>query len=437
MRETGGQRRGWGRKALIASPPVPASASVPATVEQSRSRSLLGWLFPKRPVEQNGVQPVRPVSSTAGVVVTVNNALEQSGVWACSRLLAETTGTIPLILYEVMPDGSKRKAIEHPLYAMLHDAPSYDFTAVEFWEGVVLSLCLPGNAVARKEFMGDRLVALTPMDASPGRMRVWRDDQGARRYGFRGASGEVVYGEDEIFHVRGFGGTGDLGLSPVGFARQSIGAALAADRLAAESLAQGLQTQGFFAIDQTLNPDQREQIHTVVNDTMAAARGGGYGVLEAGLTWIPVSMSYDDAQFIQTRGFQLEDVCRWYRVPPWMVGHYGAGQVKIGQGWEQEMTAFLTFSLRPYLVRIEQAITRSLLRVVDRGRYKAEFAVDALLRGDSAARAAFYEIMVRNGLMTRNEARRLENLPPLPGGDSLMVQAQNVPLDAAPTGGGA
>ena len=425
------------RKALLPSPPVPAAAANPSTVERLRASSLLGWMFPKRPVEQNGIQPVRPVGSTSGVVVTVNNALEQSGVWACARLLAETIGTIPLVLYEVMPDGSKQRAVTHPLYAMLHDAPSYDFTAVEFWEGVVLSLCLPGNAVARKEFLGDRLVALTPMDASAGRMMVYRDDAGARVYVFNGASGRLTYTEDQIFHVRGFGGAGDLGLSPVGFARQSIGAALAADRLAAESLSQGLHTQGFFAIDQTLTPPQREQMQEVLNETMAAARSGGYGVLEAGVKWVPVSMSYDDAQFIQTRAFQLEDVCRWYRVPPWMVGHYGASAVKIGQGWEQEMTAFLTFSLRPYLVRIEQAVSRSLLTPAERGRYKAEFAVDALLRGDSAARAAFYEIMVRNGLMTRNEARRLENLPPLPGGDSLMVQAQNVPLDAALNGGGA
>jgi len=368
--------------------------------------------------------------TVAGASVTTDAALGLSTVWACVRLLAETIATLPMMLYRTDARGGRTVAADHPLYALLHDAPSADFTAVEFWEGVVLSLCLPGNAYARKEYVGNRLVALTPLAAD--RMTVERTEGGARRYRYADAGRVRVYGEDEVFHVRGFGGAGDMGLSPIAYARQSLGAAMAAEEHAQAVFANGAQPTGVLTIDQVLDANQREQVREGIVAPMAgSANAGGIFVLEAGMKFQAISMTPEDTQFLQTRAFQVEEICRWFRVPPFMVGHTEKS-TSWGTGIEQQMLGFLTFGLRPYLSRIEQSVRRSLIAPGERGSLVAEFKVEGLLRADSAARARFYAIMVQNGMMTRNEVRRLENLEPLPGGDALTVQAQNVPLGEAP-----
>ena len=145
----------------------------------------------------------------------------------------------------------------------------------------------------------------------------------------------------------------------------------------------------------------------------------------------PLSMTPQDAQMLETRSFQIEEICRWFRVPPFMIGHTQKS-TSWGTGLEQQQIGFLTFALEPYLERIEQAIRRSLIAPEERRTIFAEFKVEKLLRADSAARAAFYATMVTNGIMSRNEARGLENLPFMPGADELTAQAQNVPVGSRP-----
>lgn len=378
-------------------------------------------------LSQDGIQINRPSGSAAGKVVTPNSALEVAAFWACVRLLSETVGTLPLLLFQTDKAGERKLATEHPLYTILHTSPSADFSAVEFWEGVTLGLCLTGNSYARKEMMGDRLVALTPLRSD--RMQVKRSRAGAREYHYAEEwSGTKVYNEQEIFHVRGFGGTGDVGLSPVAFARQSLGSAMAADEFAGAIFANGARPTGVLTVDQVLNESQRAQVRdNIVAPYIGADNAGGLMVLEGGMKFQPITMTLEDAQFLQTRGFNVEEVCRWLRVPPAMIGHTEKTN-SLGTGLEQQLIAFLTFSLRPYLTRIEQAISRSLIAPVDRLTLKPEFLAEGLLRTDSAARAAFYAVMVDHGIMTRAEVRRKENLPWMPGCDVLTVQSQNVPL---------
>lgn len=371
-------------------------------------------------------QQALPTSSAAGKSVTVDSALQLATVWACVRLLSETVATLPFMLYRTAEDGGRTVAGNDPIYRLIHDAPSADYTAVEFWEGVALSLCLWGNAYAKKEMIGSRLVALTPLRCDL--MRVCRDRSGAREYRYSDPAGLRVYREDEIFHVRGFGGAGDVGLSPISFARQSLGTAMAADELAGTIFANGTRPSGVLTTDKILNPGQRERLlSNIVEPFVGSENAGGVMVLEAGLKFQAVTMTPEDSQFLQTRGFHVEEICRWFRVPPFMVGHTEK-TTSWGSGLEQQLIAFLTFSLKPYLARIEQAVSRSLIPAAQRSVLKPEFNVEGLLRTDSAARASFYAIMVQNGIMTRNEVRRLENRPPLPGGDELTVQSQNVPL---------
>ena len=399
------------------------------SVAPSRLKAIWQAAFGRRAV-QDGIEPVPPMISASGNTVTPGAALEVAAVWSCVRLLSETIATMPLMLYRTDRAGTRNLATDHGLYALLHDAPSYDFTAVEFWEGVALGLCLRGNAYARKEMIGNRLVALTPLRSDL--MVVDRNQAGERVYRYSDPKGQKVYREAEIFHVRGFGGAGDIGLSVVEFARQSIGQALAGDSFAGSLFRNGVRPSTILTVDQTLTPEQRQQVReNIVEPFMGADQAGGVMVLEAGFTMQPMTMTMLDAQFIENRGFTVEEICRWFRVPPWMIGHT-SGSSNWGTGLEQQLLAFLTFSLRPYLARIEQAISRSLLSPVDRLTLKPEFKVEGLLRTDSAARAGFYTVMVQNGVMTRNEVRRLENLPPLPGGDELTVQSQNVPLGQQP-----
>ena len=404
------------------------------TAAAAPSRFKAMWrLLTGRETGMTPVIPTETASSNAGQTVGPNNALELAAVWSCVRLLSETGATLPLMLYETAPSGDRRVARENSLFTLLHDAPHYDFTAVEFWEGVMMSLVLWGNAYALKDRMGKRLVSLTPLRCD--QMAVKRNRDGSRRYEYSAPTGLRVYTEDEIFHVRGFGGAGDVGLSTLSFARHSMGSAMAADGFASAMFANGVRPSGVLMVDKVLTPEQREQLQkNIVAPFVGSDKAGGVMVFEAGMKFQPVTMTPEDAQFLQTRSFQVEEICRWFRVPPFMIGHTEK-TTSWGTGLEQQLIGFLTFALRPYLVRIAQAISRSLIEPGQRAGLKAEFVVEGLLRADSQSRANFYEIMVRNGLMTRNEVRRIENMPAMPGGDTLTVQAQNVSLDGRQQGG--
>jgi HK97 family phage portal protein len=206
---------------------------------------------------------------------------------------------------------------------------------------------------------------------------------------------------------------------------------MAADEFAGAMFANGMRPNAILTVDQVLKETQRKQVQeNIVAPYLGSENAGGVMVLEAGMKFQAVTMTPEDSQFLETRAFHVEELCRWFRVPPFMVGHTEK-TTSWGSGLEQQLIGFLTFSLRPYLSRIEQAVSRALIPAPQRQSLKPEFKVEGLLRTDSAARAQFYSVMVTNGIMTRNEVRRLENLPPLDGGDDLTVQSQNVPLSEA------
>lgn len=376
-------------------------------------------------------QNAYPAMTASGKSVNTGTALNVAAVWACVRLISETVATLPLVLYRRKEDGSKEPATDDDLYRILHDAPSFDFTAVEFWEGVTLGLSLTGNSYSRKIMSGDRLVSMTPLAADL--MCVERDNAMRRRYRYKDPRGsEKVYSEDEIFHVRGFGPSGDIGLSVVQFARQSIGNSLAADEQAGQQFKNGFRASHVLSTPGVLEEEQRKQLkENVIAPFVGSEAAGGVLVLEADMKMQQLSLSMEDAQFIESRGFNVEEICRWFRVPPFMIGH-SEKSTSWGTGIEQQMIAFLQFALRPYLSRIEKSISRSLIPAEKRKTMFAEFKVEGLLRADSQARATFYSQMVTNGIYTRNEVRALENMPPMKGGDELTAQAQNVPLGTPP-----
>lgn len=366
----------------------------------------------------------------SGKSVTIDTAMQVATIWSCIRLIAEVTATLPLQVFEKRPDGSRVAADGHGLYGLVHEQPNADQTAAEFWEGMLVWLCLQGNAYAVKSYAGTgaarRLVALSP-PLRADQMRVYRDADGVRRYDYSDPTWKFRgWTEDQLFHLRGFGPGGDLGLSPIGYARQTIGSAISADETAAKVFANGLRSAGFLKLAQVLDDEQRAQLAAIMARFMAS---GELMILEGGMDYSPLTMNPDDAQLLASRAWSVEEMCRWFRVPPVLIGHSAAGQTMWGTGIEQILIGFLTLGLNPYLRKVESAIRRALLAPADRRRYYAEFNVDGLLRGDSKARAAFLSTMTQNGLLTRNEGRALDNRPPLPGGDQLTVQSALLPLD--------
>lgn len=376
--------------------------------------------------------------SDSGESVSVDSALQLATVWACVRLISETVATLPLFLYRKGPRDSREIAVNEPLYAILHDSPHADFTAVEFWEGVVASLCLWGNAYAEKQMIGGRLVGLDPLRCDL--VEVVRERNGARRYRYHDPNGRRELSEDQVFHVRGFGNGGDVGLSPISFARHSLGTAKAADRTSAKMFANGIRPTGVLEMDQVLKPEQRQAVKDNIVAPMAGSQNaGGVFVLEAGMKFHAVTINPHDAEMLASRGFHVEEICRWFRVPPVMVGH-GEKQTSWGTGVEQQMIGFLTFALRPYLTRIEQAIRRSLIPPEQRSTLYAEFAVEGLLRADSKSRAEFYSKALGSGgspaWMTVDEVRGLENWPAMGGDAAVLPKPTNVaqPVPALPQG---
>lgn len=358
---------------------------------------------------------------------SVDRVLSLSTAWACIRLLSETAGTLPLPLYRRIGQGKRETADTHALYSILHDSPNSWQTAAEFWEGQVANLCGWGNGFSEKKFVGTRLVALEPLRPDTA---VRRDADGALKYVVNDRGKNEVMPADKVLHLRGFGIGGDKGLSPIRHGWMTFRGALAAEDAALQFMEGGLQIAGFAKEGQNgkSTAEQRKELMDLFAEFMGSRASGKVMPLPSGWEYQPLTMDPEDAQLIETRGFGVEQVCRIFRVPPFMVGHT-QNSTSWGTGLEQQQIAFLTFAMRPYLVRIEQSIKKQLLLPAERGNFYAEFVIEGLMRADSTGRAALYTSAGQNGWMTRNEMRLRENLPPVDGGDTLTVQSNLVPID--------
>lgn len=366
--------------------------------------------------------------STSGKRVDARNALTLSTVWACTRLVAGTISSLPLMVYVDGPNDTRKVAKAHPLYGLLHNSPNADQSALDFWQFICVSLELWGDAFARIERgVSGKIVALSPI--RPELVKSRRMPDGTIRYRYSDGGESFDIGQDEMFHVRGFGGAALGGMSTLSFGRQSFGLALATEEASAQVYKNGLRPSGVLTTkdNQTLKKDQREDVYEHVVGRFGGDNNGKPLVLEAGLGWQSIATTPVDAEMIASRQFSVEDCCRWFGVPPHMIGHT-SNSTSWGTGLEQQTLGFLIFTLRERLKRIEQAIMKQLLTAAERLTVTVEFNFEGLLRADSAARASFYSQMVQNGIMTRNEVRRLENLPPKDGGDDLTVQSNMIPV---------
>lgn len=326
-------------------------------------------------------------------------------------------------------DGSGNRSIakDHPLYRILHDSANYDQTAVDFWEFISASLELHGNGFAKIERSGSRIVALRPIN--PDAVSVRRTSAGPLEYRWSQDGRSFVETDANVFHIRGFGGDPLGGKSTLQFGRNSFGLAQAIDRSAASTFLNGLRPQFQIVFDKFLTKEQRIIAENeLIEKYLGAVNSGKPYLAEGGAKLESLNLKPEDAQMLQSRSFSVEEICRFFGVPPFMIGHNEKAS-GYPSSLEQQVLMFQKFSLRRRLSRIEQAANMQLLTAEDRTRgVSVEFNIEGLLRGDSGGRARFYQQMTQIGAMTINEVRSLENLPPVDGGDVPRMQMQNVPI---------
>lgn len=361
----------------------------------------------------------------AGVKVSTGSAMQVSAVWACVRLISETIATLPLTLYEKTSAG-KIPASRHPLHFVIHDQPNRDSTAAVFWEAMVAAMLLRGVGRAEKLMSAGQVIGLAFLN--PDRTTKARDSRGNLEYRYTDKSGrQRVIPRSRIWEVPGFTMDGECGVSVIQYGAKVFGNAIAADEAASKTFTNGMLQTVYYKVAAFLKKDQRDEFR---RNVMGTIERGETPLLEGGTEAGTLGINPADAQLLQSRGFSVQEVCRWFRVPPWMVGHTETS-TSWGTGIESQMIGFLTFTLAPWLRRIEQAIRKDLLTPAEGQRFYAKFAVEGLLRADSAARASFYSVMVNNGIMTRDEVRELEDREPMGGNAAVLtVQSAMVPLDA-------
>lgn len=351
--------------------------------------------------------------------VTPATAEGISAVYACVSAISETIGSLPLAVYR-KTDAGREKAPDHALYRVLHDQPNDRQSALEFREQMTAHMLLRGNAYARIVRGGDGQVRqLIPLH--PDRVRVLELENGRIGFEVTDSAGKVQrLTQDEVFHLRHRSDDGVVGVSPITRAKGVLELADAEARHGLDTFTNGSKLLGVLKAPGRLNSTQR----MAIKEAWSTYKAGGTPVLDEGLDYAPVSMTLEDAEWIEARKFSVIEVARLFRVPPVIIQSMESANYSNSVELARQ---FVTLCLRRHLVAWEQAIHRQLLTEAGRRTYFVEHGVEGLLRGDSTTRASFYQSAIQNGWMEVNEVRRLENLPPL----ERKFQAMQPPRGAA------
>ena len=375
--------------------------------------------------------------STAGKAVNERSAMQMTAVYACVRILSEAIAGLPLHLYKYGCDGSKEKAVEHPLYFLLHDEPNKEMTSFVFRETLMTHLLLWGNAYAQVIRNGKgEVIALYPL--MPNRMEVNRTDKGQLYYQYTTSSDDAptvegstaVLMPEDVLHIPGLGFDGLVGYSPIAMAKNAIGLAIATEEYGAKFFANGATPSGVLEHPGTIKDPQRVR-DAWMSQFSGSRNAGKVAVLEEGMKYTPISISPEQAQFLETRKFQINEIARIFRVPPHMVGDLEKSSFS---NIEQQSLEFVKYTLDPWVIRWEQSLQRTLLSSEEKKRYYFKFNLEGLLRGDYASRMTGYATARQNGWMSANDIRELENLDRIPdelGGDLYLINGNMLPLGNA------
>lgn len=375
--------------------------------------------------------------SSAGKNVNERSAMQMTAVYSCVRILAEAVAGLPLHLYRYKEDGGKERAIDNNLYHLLHDEPNKEMSSFIFRETLMTHLLLWGNAYAQIIRNGKgEVVALYPL--MPNKMQVDRDDNGELYYIYTRSSDEAKTMEGvtvylrprDVLHIPGLGFDGLVGYSPIAMAKNAIGLAIATEEYGAKFFANGAAPSGVLEHPGTIKDPSR--LRENWNSTFGgSANSGKVAVLEEGMKYTPISISPEQAQFLETRKFQIDEIARIFRVPPHMVGDLEKSSFS---NIEQQSLEFVKYTLDPWVIRWEQSLSRSLLNEDEKRKYFFKFNLEGLLRGDYESRMSGYATARQNGWMSANDIRELENLDKIPaedGGDLYLINGNMLPLNKA------
>ena len=353
----------------------------------------------------------------------VDTALQVATVWSAVERRANIIASLPLFTYWVKQNGEKTLARNSPLYGLLHDSPNARMTSSEFWRAMMMNYDLRGNAYARIERNGaGDAYALWPMPADQVEVAV--TDTGAMVYQYTIGNDVAILSADNVLHLKNLG-NGTIGLKKLEYMRASMDEMGKAQATATRTFGTGGKPTGVLMVDKVLTPEHR----TALRNNFAGLAEGNMSrlmVLEAAMKYQQLSISPEDQQLLESRKFGVEEIARWFDVPPVLLHH--ANVTTWGSGIEQIIDGWYKLSVRPILVAIEQAINKRVLTPAQRAKYSVEFSLDALLRGNATQRADLYSKLVQNGIATRAECRQLENLPPMDGTDQLTAQTNLAPL---------
>ena len=374
--------------------------------------------------------------STSGKTVTERSAMQMTAVYSCVRILAEAIAGLPLHVYRYNSDGGKEKAIDHSLYLILHDEPNPEMSSFVFRETLMTHLLLWGNAYAQiiRNSKGE-VMALYPL--MPNKMSVDRDENGQLYYQYLrsidevgGKSETVILKPTDVLHIPGLGFDGLVGYSPIAMAKNAIGLAIATEEYGAKFFANGAAPSGVLEHPGTIKDPQRVR-EAWQSQFGGSQNSGKIAVLEEGMKYTPISISPEQAQFLETRKFQINEIARIFRVPPHMVGDLEKSSFS---NIEQQSLEFVKYTLDPWVIRWEQSIMRTLLTPEEKKSYFVKFNLEGLLRGDYQSRMNGYATARQNGWMSANDIRELENLDRIPaeaGGDLYLINGNMLPLQQA------
>lgn len=375
--------------------------------------------------------------TTSGKAVNERSAMQMTAVYSCVRILAEAVAGLPLHLYRYTDSGSKEKAMEHPLYRLLHDEPNPEMTSFIFRETLMTHLLLWGNAYAQIVRNGKgEVLGLYPL--MPNKMSVDRDTDGKLWYTYTRSTDEaptmkgstVKLHPYDVLHIPGLGFDGLVGYSPIAMAKNAIGMGIACEEYGARFFANGAAPGGVLEHPGTVKGPQkiRDSWNSVYRGTGNAHK---VAVLEEGMKYTPIGISPEQAQFLETRKFQINEIARIFRVPPHMVGDLEKSSFS---NIEQQSLEFVKYTLEPWVIRWEQSIMRALLTENEKKTYFVKFNLEGLLRGDYQSRMNGYAIARQNGWMSANDIRELENLDRISaedGGDLYLINGNMLPLASA------
>jgi HK97 family phage portal protein len=364
--------------------------------------------------------------SGSGKPVNAQSAIQLSTVYACVRVISETVASLPLGVYEATDDGSQ-KATDHSLYFLLHDEPNSEMTSFVLREVMLAHLLLYGNSYCQILRSGrNQITELYPL--LPDHMEVDRDKNGTLTYTYSTSTGQrVIMAPEEVLHIPGLGFDGVMGYSPIALERNAIGLGIASEEYGSKFFSNGARPSGILTHPNTVkNPAAlRESWNSIYGGSGNANR---VAILEEGMRFEPIAIPNNEAQFLETRKFQVDEICRIFRVPPHLVGDL---EHATFSNIEHQSIDFAVHTIRPWLVRIEQSMNRALFSDEEKGRFYVQFNIDGLMRGDYKSRMEGYAIARQNGWMSANDIRALENQNPIPseeGGDAYLVNGNMISI---------